>query len=341
MKIGVAVPTCMEGLMLPQPFGGIDELLALFSELERLGYDSAWGNDHITAPQYVREEHAEPPRFFEPLTVFAAASQHTERLRLCTAILVLPMRDPVYLAKQLATLDLVSGGRVIAGIGTGAYREEFERSNPRRQGAKRGAMLDEGLVALRALLSGERVSHDGEHYAFDGLQLHPRPWQDPFPLYIGGNADQAIERAARHGQGWLPGAPGLDYLSRGVARLRSRAAEYGRDPDEIEVAPQYLCCIAKTREQALRRFRASAVYVHLKTLARSTLSGQRLEDVEAANLVGSPEDIVEQIERLREHGATYLAATAFVSDDPRSMVDDLQWFSEDVMRRVSRGVGLT
>ena len=334
MRIGVSLPTCKEGLNLPLPFCEPDELLELFVHAERCGYDSAWGNDHITAPAYVREDYDDPPRFFEPLIVFAAASAVTTRLRLGTAVLVLPMRDPVYLAKQLATLDQMSAGRVIAGVGTGAYREEFERSRPRLKGGHRAAMLDEAVGLLTQLLSGEPTTHDGKYYAVDGLEMHPTPVQDPLPIYIGGNSANVIERAARVGQGWLPGALPVPQLRAGTERIRERAAELGRDPDAIDIAPQYIATIGKTKEEALARFRASRLFVHLRSLAGSTLTGQGLPAVEAANLIGSPADIVDQLGALREAGATSLAAMSFVSDNAAQMAEDMEWFSEEVMREL-------
>jgi probable F420-dependent oxidoreductase len=331
VRIGVSLPTCKEGLNLPLPFCEPDELLDLFVHAERCNYDSAWGNDHITAPAYVREDYDDPPRFYEPLIVFAAASSITERIRLGTAVLVLPMRDPVYLAKELATLDRVSRGRVIAGVGTGAYREEFVRSRPRLAKGHRAEMLDEGIELLTRLLSGERTTHDGKYYAVDGLELHPTPVQDPLPVYIGGNSANVIERVARVGHGWLPGALPVAKLREGSARIRERAAELGRDGEAIDIAPQYLVAIGRTHEEALARFRASRLYVHLQSLSGSTLSGHALPDVEAANLIGTPADLVEQLGALREAGATSLAATSFVSDTPEQMADDMEWFSREVM----------
>jgi probable F420-dependent oxidoreductase len=319
-------------LNLPLPFCSADELIALFELADELGYDSAWGNDHITAPSYVREHYAEPPRFYEPLIVFAAAARVTSRIRLGTGVLVLPAREPVLLAKQLATLDQLSHGRVIAGVGVGAYREEFELANPRLAAvANRGRLLDESIEALRLLLSGERTTFDGEYHAFRELELHPVPVQDPLPIYIGGNSPHAIERAARCGQGWLPGALPHDRLRSGCAELRRRAEELGRAPSAISIAPQYICCIGKSREEALTRFRASPLYVHLQTLSGSTLRGQPLEAVENANLIGSPAQIVEQIHELQEAGVDELAAMSFISDTASDMARDMTWFKEEVM----------
>lgn len=332
MKFGVSLPTCKEGLNLPLPFCSADELIDLFVLADELGYDSAWGNDHITAPAYVREHYADPPRFYELVVVLAAAARVTTRVRLGTGVLILGAREPVLLAKQLATLDQLSHGRVVAGVGIGSYREELELAQPRLAGrANRGRLLDESIDALRLLLSGEPVSHEAEYHAFGEVQLRPAPVQDPLPLYIGGNSAHATERAAAVGHGWLPGAPPLDRLRTGRAEIRRRAEELGRDPDAIAIAPQYMCCMGESREEALARFRASPMYLHLQTLAGATLRGQPLDAVESANLIGTPADIVEQIRSLEEAGAGELGAMSFISETAADMARDMRWFKEEVM----------
>ena len=120
MDVGVAIPTCKEGLSSPVGFARPEQVNEVVVHAERLGYHSVWGNDHITAPQYVREHYPDPPSFYEPLIALAAAAGVTRRIRLATATIVLPLREPVYLAKQVATLDRFSGGRVILRVGMGA-----------------------------------------------------------------------------------------------------------------------------------------------------------------------------------------------------------------------------
>lgn len=337
MRFGVSLPTCKEGLNLPLPFCTADELVDLFVLADELGYDSAWGNDHITAPAYVREHYADPPRFYEPLMVFAAAARITSRIRLGAGVLILPSREPVLLAKQLATLDQLSHGRVIAGVGIGSYREELELAQPRLAAhANRGRLLDESLEALQRLLSGERTSFEGDYHEFRDVHLHPAPAQDPIPLYVGGNSAHSIERAARVGHGWLPGAAPHDRLRAGRDAIRRRAEEFGRDPSQIAIAPQYMCCIGVSSDEALARFRASPMYLHLQTLAGATLRGQPLEAVERANLIGTPAQIVEQIKGLEEVGVDELAAMSFISETVADMAREMQWFKEEVMVEFGR-----
>jgi probable F420-dependent oxidoreductase len=332
VKFGVSLPTCKEGLNLPLPFCTADELLDLVVLADELGYDSAWGNDHITAPAYVRDNYVDPPRFYEPVVVFAAAARITIRVRLGIAVLILGAREPVLLAKQLATLDQISHGRVVAGVGIGSYREELELAQPRlATRANRGRLLDESIEALTLLLSGESVSHDGEYHAFHNVQLQPAPEQRLLPIYIGGNSPQSRERAARVGQGWLPGALPHDRLREGRQEIRQRAEELGRDPAEVSIAPQYMCCIGESHDEALASFRASPMYLHLETLLGATLQGQHLDAVEASNLIGTPAKIVEQIHALEELGVDELAAMSFISETPSDMARDMRIFKHEVM----------
>jgi probable F420-dependent oxidoreductase len=332
MKVGVSLPTCKEGLNLPLPFCDADELMELFTLADELGYDSVWGNDHITAPEYVRSNYDAPPRFYELVVVLAAAARITRHVRLGTGVLILGAREPVLLAKQLATLDQLSGGRVVAGVGIGSYREELELAQPRlAERANRGRLFDESIDALRTLLSGETVSHDGEYHAFREVQLQPAPVQPRLPIYVGGNSAHAVERTARVGDGWLPGAIPVDRLRAGREEIRRRAEELGRDPDQISIAPQYMCCLGETREEALARFRVSPMYLHLQTLAGATLRGQPLEAVERANLIGTPAEVLEQIRALEDAGVDELGAMSFISETAADMARDMRWFKEEVM----------
>lgn len=331
MDVGVAIPTCKEGLSSPVGFARPDQVIEVIVHAERLGYHSVWGNDHITAPQYVREHYPDPPSFYEPLIALAAAAGVTRRVRLATATIVLPLREPVYLAKQVATLDRFSGGRVILGVGMGAYREEFERLFPRLRAARRADMAEESLTILRRLFTERPVSYDGRYYAFDGLDLAPMPLQRPLPIFVGGNHPAVVERAARHGEGWLPASMSRETLVRGVTRLREAAREAGRDPAAIAVAPQLICAIAPNHEAAVAKFRASWMYQHLRSLTASTLRDQNLARLEEYNLVGSPDGLIERIELLREAGVTMLAAMNFVGNRVEEWLDDMQHFAEAVL----------
>jgi alkanesulfonate monooxygenase SsuD/methylene tetrahydromethanopterin reductase-like flavin-dependent oxidoreductase (luciferase family) len=130
MKFGPGLPTGMEGLINPIPFFAPSDFVRAGREAERLGYDSIWGNDHYAPQEYVRSHFSEAPSFYEVLTVLTAVAASTTRLEVGTAVLVLPMRDAALVAKQVFTLDQLSGGRVMLGVGIGAYREEYAAARP-------------------------------------------------------------------------------------------------------------------------------------------------------------------------------------------------------------------
>ena len=175
-------------------------MIRIAQHAEKLGYHSVWGNDHMTTQNYVRAEFPVPPRFWEPLITYAFVPPNTTTLRLGTGVLVLPMRrDIVVLAKQIATLDHFSGGRLEFGVGVGAYREEFEALRPDSK-AHRGDMVEEGVQALQAAVPERTASFDGKYYSFKDVELFPKPLQKKLPIYFGGNSANHIRRVAEVGR---------------------------------------------------------------------------------------------------------------------------------------------
>ena len=331
MKFSVCLPTGLEGVMYPVPFVVPGDFVRLGQACERLGYDSAWANDHITTQHYVRRLFPDtPPAFYEVLVTLTAVATATTRLRVGTALLVLPMREPVYLAKQAATLDQLSGGRFVLGVGVGAYREEFLAWGPRLAGVRRGERMDEGLEALARLFTERTATYEGRHYAFRDVELFPKPAQAPFPVYVGGHNMETVERAARWGSGWLPGWRPFEELRERIARLRERAAALGRDPAAIEMAPQFSLTIAKTDEAAEARYMRSGLVAHRKSLA---YTGRDLSRQVEANLVGSPATILAKIARLEAIGVQHCCALMIPADSVTEMLEQMQWFAEEVIQR--------
>src|SRR5262245_26233681 len=196
MKFSVCLSTGYEGLAYPVDFCSPQDLIKHGQLAEKLGYDSVWGNDHITPPVYVRDHVTGSPNFYDVLITLAMVAQATTRLRVGTALLVVPNREPVYLAKQVSTIDQISGGRFIMAVGIGAYREEFEAwVGNRYPGARRGDMLEEGLAIFRSLVTDKVSSYEGKYYSYKNIEMFPKPRQNPFPLYIGGHNMKAVERA--------------------------------------------------------------------------------------------------------------------------------------------------
>src|ERR1041385_6690518 len=212
LKFGVHIPTCIEGMMYPVPFAKPEDILPTAQLAEQVGFDSVWGNDHMTTQRYVQREWPQPPNFYEPLITFTWVAARTERIKLATGIIVLPMRTMPVLAKQVATLDQLSGGRVVLGVGTGAYREEYEALFPDARDARRGTIVDEGMQALRLLFTERRATYRGRTVHFEEVECYPKPVQHPMPIYAGGNHPEVRRRAGPGAPGWMaaglsPGAP--------------------------------------------------------------------------------------------------------------------------------------
>jgi probable F420-dependent oxidoreductase len=209
---------------------------------EAAGLESLWVSEHLVAPDPKAPPSNLDPTFpmFDPVVALAYAAARTSTLRLGTGVIVLPLRNPLILAKELASLDVLSGGRVLVGVGVGYVEQEF-----RALGAPfhdRGERTDEYLDAMRAIWTEDRPSFDGRSVTFSGVQAHPRPAQRPHPpIVIGGWSTPALRRAARTANGWY--GWGLDPAETlGVlGRLRAAAEAVGRDPAlgelEITVTP--------------------------------------------------------------------------------------------------------
>jgi probable F420-dependent oxidoreductase len=333
MKFSICLPTGFEGVMYPIPFVKPEDFVRLGVKCEKLGYDSVWGNDHITTQKYVQELFpGTPPAFYEPLITLAAIGAATTKLRLGTALLVMPMRDPVYLAKQLTSLDQLSNGRFTMAVGLGAYREEFAAWSSRLAKARRGDMLDEGIEALLKLLYEKSATHEGQFYAFKDVELFPKAKQNPFPLFIGGHNIEAVERAARIGHGWLPGWRPLAEMKERIELLRRRTAEHGRDPKAMEVAPQFSFTIAKTMEEAERIYMESGLVAHRKSLA---YTGRDLSQQVVANLVGSPDVILEKIDYLKSIGVDHCSALMVPANSMSEFDEQIEWFAEAILPRAS------
>jgi probable F420-dependent oxidoreductase len=337
MRVSLGLPTCMEGMMYPVPFISPDELIEIALLAERLGYHSVWGNDHMTTQRYVRAEFSQPPNFWEILVTLSFIAAETTSLRVATGVLVPAMRrDMVVVAKQLATLDQFSKGRLLVGMGVGAYREEFEALNPDWQ-VKRGDLLEESIQALQALFMQRSASWRGAYFHFEDVEMFPKPLQSPLPVYVGGNNVNALRRAAVYAQGWMGAGMPVHQLKPAVERLREIASQAGRDPSSIDIAPQFVACIARTHEDAMRRFQASQMYNHLVSLSGTTLKDQVAAGVkfEEIDLIGTASDIIEKIEALRAAGMTHASGLLFPANNIDEYKEQIQWFAEEVIPHVT------
>lgn len=207
---------------------------------ERLGYDSLWAAEHVVLPRPRVEASPMDPEepILDPLIALAHLAAHTERVQLGTGIVILPQRNPVVLAKQLASLDVLSGGRLIFGLGVGYLEPEMSAIGVPM--AERGARADEYLAAMRSLWEDREPAFDGRHVSFSGVDAHPRPAQQPLPIVIGGHSAAAHRRAAEQGDGWYGFALGREATTAQVASLRAAEAKADRrgTPLELSLSPR-------------------------------------------------------------------------------------------------------
>jgi probable F420-dependent oxidoreductase len=226
MRIGIS-------LFNNQGIEDVQALVGLAEQAEALGFDSVWVHDHVFNVGHVYERIGGRP-YYEPLALLSFVAARTRRVRLGTSVLVLPYHNPIRLAKTAATLDVLSGGRLILGVGVGAIVNEMEAmGTPFKQ---RGAFTDEAIAVMRTLWTEEDPRFDGTFSRFAGMKFSPKPLQRPIPVTIGGVSPAAIRRAARLGDGWQPLGFSPDALAKGIATLREEARACGRDAAKIPVA---------------------------------------------------------------------------------------------------------
>ena len=328
MRFGLGVPTGTEGLMYPVPYADIDDAVRLALAAEALGFDSVWANDHVTTQAYVRQEFPDPPRYYDPFAYLSYVAAVTERLRLATAIMVLPFRHPVVAAKQAATLDQLSRGRALLGVGIGAYREEFESMWPGHT-LHRGQHAEETVRALRLLFEERRATFEGRWVSFNDVESYPKPVQRPLPILSGGNAVGSRHRAARLGDGWLPACLTPNEVAQGLVDIDQVAAADGRARSpSFDVALQVGVSLGRTHEEAERRFQESQLHAHLVSLSGSTLKGRDLGGLAERNLIGTPDEVAEQVARYAEAGVTTLAGLLFAVNTVEETIEAMEEFSE-------------
>ena len=201
---------------------------------EELGYESVWASEHVFNVSYVYDRIGNRP-YYEPLTMLTYVAANTNSIGLGTSVLVLPYHNPIRLAKVAATLDVLSKGRLMLGVGVGVIEEELEAMGSSFE--DRGAISDETIAIMKELWTKEDPSFQGKYHRFTGMKFTPKPVQKPhIPIVIGGTSRAAIRRAARSGTTWHPTALAPEALAEGMDYLKEQAVKAGRDPSDISVS---------------------------------------------------------------------------------------------------------
>ncbi len=296
MRFGV----CLPNYGRTSTFEGIRRV-ALAAE--QLGYDSLWTTDHIVVP----EENIDPyGRVFESLTTLAMVAMLTQRVKLGASILVLPMRNPILAAKQIATIDVASGGRMIVGLGVGWNEKEYQFLHADFH--NRGKRLDEDIQLLRALWSNENVTFQGKFTQLDHAMSAPLPQQDDhLPIWIGGNGESAWRRAAQYGDGWHATGPSPEEMAAGAKRIREL------NPNKQLTISARLSIDFNPNTSPTYQYRGNTRY----------------------RLAGTPAAIRTRLAEYRQAGAEMLALV--FPDDPAVRMAQIEQFAKEIMAGMEIG----
>jgi probable F420-dependent oxidoreductase len=299
------------GISLPQlgPQASAENLIRVARTAEAVGYDSAWVLERTLWPISPKEPYPASPDgslpdayqlVFDPLETLTFVAAHTSKIRLGTSVLVLPYHTPIQLARRIATLDVLSGGRVDVGVGAGWSRDEFEAAGTPFE--RRGARCDEFLQAMKEIWTKDPVSFDGEFYHIPESMVGPKPLQKPHPpIYVAGYGSYAFERAAKYGNGWNPaGVPSWEWLEGMIKQLHETARRTGGDAMAV-VLRSFTIVIPQAGKRAPM----------MGTLDEVKEDIDRLRDIGVTELVHSPpsigfgasssiDEVVELMERLIE-----------------------------------------
>ena len=226
------------------PFSNRELLAHLARTAEQCGFESLWTVEHVVIPKDYQSPYpyskngkipgGEDVSIPDPLLPLSFVAALTKAIRLATGVVILPQRHPLYLAKEIATLDLLSGGRVILGVGSGWLKEEFEALG--LDFNTRGVRTDEAIQAMRACWRENASSFHGKHFNFGPVRSYPKPAHNDVPIHIGGHSPAAARRAGSLGDGFFPALGEIPKLLELFATMRQAAQETSRDPDRIELS---------------------------------------------------------------------------------------------------------
>lgn len=225
----------------------VQQMIGMAQLAESVGFESVWTFEHAIVPVDYKSKYPYSPtgkmgaapetNFFDPLIALTAIAANTQRIRLGTGVNILSQTNPLLLAKQAASLDRISGGRFMLGVGIGWLQEEFVAMGTPFE--RRGARFDDYVAAMRKVWSGEVVEHDSEFLNWHGFKSYPLPVQNPLPVIIGGAKGKIFERIARHGDGWLAPIPDPAELAKALTELKSVCKKVGRNYADIEITTMW------------------------------------------------------------------------------------------------------
>jgi probable F420-dependent oxidoreductase len=325
-----------------------DFIVRVAKEAEELGYSSVAVCDHLfmdaknakamtnVGTVDAQTPNGEKPNWYDALATLAYIAAITEKIRLVTNVYVLPLRHPLHVAREVATIDVLSGGRVDLGIGVGWYPAEFQAAGIGFDA--RGAMTDEALQVMKEVWTKPRPSFRGRFTQFQNIEFYPKPVQRPHPpIYIGGyitdgrqhfgvssgRRPPALVRTARFGNGWIPCGATTEEVRRGAALIHDLTRELGGNPRSKRIISHTMVSLGTTRSEAGRRAAASMT--------------QRFGSVKAGTeraIVGTPADAIRRLEGYAEAGA-HAFLIGFFAPTPKEVLSDMTVFSREVLPSVA------
>lgn len=301
MKFGVVVPNATGGVRGDVPVS-MAEVVRFGRRVEELGFDGLWVIDHVLTAEPIYST-----TWLDPLVTLSYLAAQTSRIRLGTSVVVLPLRVPAVFAKEVSSLDVVSGGRVVAGVGNGWWDKEFEVCGVPKK--TRGDRVEEYVQIIKKLWTENNATFKGRFYNFENINLEPKPLQKPHPpIWIAGgsaigkastvyqvNAERVLKRIARHADGWIARAyTDLEQVENDWKTIQKHASSFGRSSNEIVFAHINWMCLSEGRsEQELRRLFAQSLNIPF-------------EDTKKEALLGTRREIVSKLEGLAGIGLQYL-----------------------------------
>ena len=261
---------------------GLTEIVDIAKLAEAVGIESIWTAEHVIIPTRLETDYpysrtGEMPlggdmNFFDPLITLTAVATATTRLKLGTGINILPQTNPLLLAKQAASLDALSGGRLMLGLGLGWMREEFRAMGVPFE--HRGARFDDYLQAMRKVWSGDEVNHRSDFLDWRDFRSFPTPAsKSELPVFIGGHAGKAFQRAAKYGDGWYPAIYSADELEPNIRKLREACEQEERNFDDLEITSVWANTGGLDELKRLRELGVHRVTVPLQSLGENPIDG--------------------------------------------------------------------
>lgn len=328
MKFGVRLPNS-------GPLASRANIIQVADEAERLGYHSIWVHDHIlwgteqhrthlSAGSAEALDEAQRPNFYESITTLAYLAGRTKKVKVGIAVLVLPLRNPLVLAKQLANLDVLSEGRLIIGVAPGApniTKPEFDAIGiPYNE---RGKVTDEYITSVRKMWTENLASFAGRYVNFKEAQMFPKPNQRNLMILIGGGergiSPKALQRVIELGDGWIPAYLTPDEASEGIATIRQAASAAGKDPGRYFVSHEMFTAINSDSQNAVS-FASKSLSTNFVTV----------EEGLKRSLVGNPRELTEKLRAYDKVGVN-VTELKFVYSSIPDLLEMMRLFSAEVL----------